>query len=57
MKILLLRNTLASGRHLEAGSVQDVSDDDGALLIRLGRATLVLPEAKPTRKAKPAEPA
>ena len=37
MKILLLRITLASGTHLEAGTVQDVSDDDGVLLVRLGR--------------------
>lgn len=56
MKILLLRNTLASGTHLEAGTVQDVSDDDGALLVRLGRATTELPEPKPTRKPK-VEPA
>lgn len=57
MKILILRSTLASGTHLEAGTVQDVSDDDGALLVRLGRATTELPEPKPARKAKPAEPA
>jgi hypothetical protein len=56
MKILILRSTLASGTHLEAGTVQDVSDDDGALLVRLGRATTELPEQKPTRKPK-AEPA
>ena len=43
MKILILRSTLASGIHLEAGTVQDVSDDDGALLVRLGRATTKLP--------------
>ena len=52
MKIFLLRNTIASGTHLEAGTVQDVSDDDAAILVRLGRATTELPEAKPTRKAK-----
>jgi len=52
MKILLLHNTLASGTHLEAGTVQDVSDDDAAILVRLGRATTELPESKPTRKAK-----
>ena len=56
MKILILRSTLASGIHLEAGTVQDVSDDDGALLVRLGRASTELPpEPKPARKAK--EPA
>jgi len=56
MKIFLLRSTLASGTHLEAGTVQDVSDDDGALLVRLGRATTELPEPKPARKAR-VEPA
>jgi hypothetical protein len=53
MKILILRSTLASGIHLEAGTVQEVSDDDGALLVRLGRATTELPPVpKPARKAK-----
>jgi len=53
MKILILRNTLVSGIHLEAGTVQDVSDDDGALLVRLGRASTELPpEPKSARKAK-----
>jgi hypothetical protein len=53
MKILLLHNTLASGTHLEAGTVQDVSEDDGALLVRLGRASTKLPpEPKPARKVK-----
>jgi hypothetical protein len=55
MKILLLRNTIASGQALEAGSICDVSDDDAAILVRLGRATAELPEAKPARKTK-AEP-
>jgi hypothetical protein len=52
MKILLVRNTIASGQALEAGTVEDVSDDDAAILVRLGRATTELPESKPTRKAK-----
>ena len=55
MKIFLLRNTIASGQALEAGSICDVSDDDAAILTRLGRATTELPEPKPARKAK-AEP-
>lgn len=56
MKIFLLRNTIASGQALEAGTVQDVSNDDAAILVRLGRATAELPEAKPARKPK-VEPA
>jgi len=56
MKILILRSTLASGTHLEAGTVQDVSDDDAAILVRLGKATTELPPVpKFPRKAK--EPA
>lgn len=53
MKILVTRNTIASGQALEAGTVYDVSDDDAAILVRLGKATTELPpEPKPTRKAK-----
>ena len=53
MKILVTRNTIASGQALEAGAVYDVSDDDAAILVRLGKATTELPpEPKPTRKAK-----
>jgi hypothetical protein len=55
MKIFILRSTLASGLHLEAGTVQDVNDDDATALVRLGRATTELPEPKPTRKPR-AEP-
>jgi len=53
MKILATRNTIASGQALEAGAVYDVSSDDAAILVRLGKATTELPpEPKPTRKAK-----
>jgi hypothetical protein len=53
MKILVTRNTIASGQALDAGAVYDVSDDDAAILVRLGKATTELPpEPKPTRKAK-----
>jgi len=53
MKILVTRNTIASGQALEAGTVYDVSNDDAAILARLGKATTELPpEPKPTRKAK-----
>ena len=53
MKILVTRNTIASGHALEAGAVYDVSDNDAATLVRLGKATTKLPpEPKPARKAK-----
>jgi len=53
MKILILRSTLASGKAVAAGAVYDVSNDDAAILVRLGKATTELPpEPKPTRKAK-----
>jgi len=52
MQIFILRSTIASGQPLEAGTVADVSDDDAQILTRMGRATLELPAAKPTRKAR-----
>ena len=53
MKILVTRNTIASGQALEAGTVYEVSSDDAAILVRLGKATTELPpEPKPNRKAK-----
>lgn len=52
MQIFILRSTIASGQPLEAGTVADVSDDDAQILTRMGRATLDLPVAKPTRKAR-----
>ena len=52
MKILVTRNTIASGQALEAGTVCEVSAEDAAILVRLGKATTELPEPKPTRKAR-----
>jgi len=53
MKILVTRNTIASGQALEAGAVCEVSAEDAAILVRLGKATTELPpEPKPARKAK-----
>jgi hypothetical protein len=53
MKILVTRNTIASGQALEAGTVCEVSVDDAAILVLLGKATTELPpEPKPARKAK-----
>tara|TARA_R100000734_G_C3271317_1_gene67199 strand:+ start:275 stop:430 length:156 start_codon:yes stop_codon:yes gene_type:complete len=47
---------MASGKALEAGQSYDVSDSDGALLIRMGKAvegaTPAKPKAKRTTKAK-----
>ena len=52
MKILVLRSTVADGKPVEAGSVIDVPDEDGAFLIRLGKATAELPKPKPAGKGK-----
>jgi hypothetical protein len=52
MKILILRSTVAEGKPVEAGSVIDVPDEDGAFLIRLGKATADLPKPKPAGKGK-----
>ena len=53
MQIHVLRATIASGQALEAGAIADVSDEDAALLVRMGRASFDLPEPpKPARKAK-----
>ena len=50
------RSTIASGQALEAGAVYDVSDEDAAILVRMGKATTDLPEPpKPARKAKEAD--
>ena len=57
MKILAIRNTIASGQALEAGTVYEVSDEDAAILIRLGKATTELPpEPKPAPARKAKEP-
>lgn len=52
MRILVLRSTIASGQAFEAGSICDVSEEDAAILLRMGKATTDLPEPpKPARKA------
>lgn len=38
MKIKALRNTSASGQSLEAGQIYDVSEADGAFLIKIRKA-------------------
>lgn len=39
MKVLVLRNTVASGQALEAGSVYDISESDADLLKKMGKVT------------------
>ena len=43
---------MASGQALEAGGTYDVSDSDGALLIRMGKAVEGEAPAKPKAKRK-----
>lgn len=38
MRILITRTTVADGRIVRAGSVEDLSDADAALLLQLGKA-------------------
>jgi hypothetical protein len=38
MKVKILNSTAASGKDLLAGSVAEVSDQDGQTLIRMGKA-------------------
>lgn len=56
MKIKLLRNTVASGTHLEAGKTYDVDEGDAKLLLSAGRAVKIDPEPKP-EASKPRKPA
>ena len=39
MKVLVLRNVVASGIALEAGQIYDISDKDATLLKGMGKAT------------------
>ena len=52
MEITCTRNVMASGQALEAGQTYDVSDSDGALLIRMGKAVEGAAAAKPKAKRK-----
>lgn len=38
MKVKALKNTKASGKHLPAGKVAEVSEKDAKILISLGKA-------------------
>ena len=57
MKILILKSTIADGRPVQAGQVEDVSDSDARILLRMGKATLVTevktPEVLDTVEAAP----
>lgn len=57
MRIQCLKATAASGQHLVAGEAYEVSDKDGALLIRMGKAVEAAEEssteAKPKRRRAP----
>ena len=57
MRIQCLKATAASGKHLVAGEPYEVSDKDGALLIRMGKAVEAAEEssteAKPKRRRAP----
>ena len=52
MKVKILNSTAASGKDLLAGSVAEVSDQDGQTLIRMGKAEAYTAEApaKATKK-------
>lgn len=49
MKIKALRNTSASGQSLEAGQIYDISEADGAFLIKIRKAEAVMDEPAPEK--------
>ena len=51
MKVKILNSTAASGKDLLAGSVAEVSDQDGQTLIRMGKAEAYTAE-EPAKAAK-----
>lgn len=51
MRILITRTTVADGRIVRAGSVEDLSDADAALLLQLGKA---VPAAEAASEPEPA---
>ena len=56
MKILCTRNVMASGVALEMGKTYDVTNKDGDILIKMGKAVRATeeeaPKPKPKRKTK-----
>jgi hypothetical protein len=56
MKVLAIRNVIASGQALEAGKVYELTAEDADVLLRMGRAVEAPaeePKPKATRKPKP----
>lgn len=57
MRILITRTTVADGRIVRAGSVEDLSDADAALLLQLGKAEPASVEpVEPVESVEAAEP-
>ena len=52
MKVLVLRNVVASGIALEAGQIYDISDKDATLLKGMGKAMDAPIETKPKKTVK-----
>lgn len=55
MKVLAIRNVIASGQALEAGKVYELTADDAAVLMRMGKvseAPAEEPKPKAARKPK-----
>jgi len=55
MKVLAIRNVLASGQALEAGKIYEVSAEDADVLTRMGKvapAPVEEPKPKAPRKGK-----
>ncbi len=55
MKIKVLKDTMASGKKLRKGKVATVSDEDGKLLVRMKRASLVGAKEPAEKKEQPKE--
>ena len=49
MKVLVLRNVVASGIALDAGQIYDISDKDATLLKGMGKAINAPVETKPKK--------
>lgn len=54
MKVLITRTTMADGRKVREGSIEDLPDRDAAILIELGKAVAagqpVLTEPEPVKR-------
>lgn len=58
MRVLITRTTIADGRVVRAGAVEDLSERDATLLLQLGKAEIATdspvidPQPEPKRKAR-----